>query len=867
MFVKAKMKLSTLNIAMLLALSGNTVFAADEAADTEHSAIEKIQITGSRLKGVDLEGANPVQIFDRDDLTSRGYNTLSDFLRDLPQASSAGTFTENGGVGGNDGSPAGSAGVSLRGLGSSSTLVLVNGRRVAVDSFTNGFDSFVNVNAIPMSALERVEILTDGASSVYGSDAIAGVINFILRKEVQGQEVSASYGDDTKGSDFGRYNLTYVGGFNSANSNTTVVVDYFDRKALFNSDRPIDVTFKSNTRVTVDGVDYAEDWCGDDTRNNGGRCNFDYVIQRAIQPDTSAFGATLHHVTRFDAGKEFFAEAMYQHNTGSAYDSAASFDIDIAGDSPFVPARFATANAADNSIDSIRVRSRFPERRIQDYDTTSYRVLAGIRGELADWSWETAAIYGKTDNEISHVSGYIGKDKLDAAIADGRFNPFNLGQDNSEAVLASVRELAPRKGQSEVMSLDFNIAGNLPLELWAGAVSAVFGGELRSEEISDNPAAVAQRDGIYGLGASDAKADRSQYALYSEFNLPLTDSLDAIAALRYDHYSDFGGDVNPKLSLRYRATDSLVLRASWSTGFRAPSLSQLGAGTSLTANYIDCGADQPFNGLCGDFGAQFGELEFDQETLGNTNLDAENSEAVNLGASWNLTNNLQLTLDYWRYEHTDIVDVDANTTLRACINGTAPVVSNEAALAGAFGCVIDSGDDLVFLRTGFFNVGSQQTDGIDVKLNYRLATTAAGSFDFFANASRTFSYQRQITADSPKQDLLGKLSGAAEIARPELVADFGTDWSLTSWSASLSAHYISSLGDGDFKFDNETVDSWLIFSGSLGYDISDNQSLLLSVRNLTDKKPPYASSPTNGYASSVHDWIGRLWTVRYTVRF
>lgn len=866
MIVKAKMKLSTVSMATLLALGSYASHAA-EAEKTEEEKIEKIQVTGSRLKGVDMEGANPVQIFDRDDLTSRGYSTLSDFLRDLPQASSAGTFTENGGVAGNDGSPAGSAGVSLRGLGSSSTLVLVNGRRVAVDSFTNGFDSFVNVNSIPMSALDRVEVLTDGAASVYGSDAIAGVINFILRKEVEGQEISVSYGDDTEDSNFGRYNLTYVAGINTDNSNTTLVVDYFDRKALFNSDRPIEVTFKSNTRVTVDGTDYAEDWCGDDTRNGGSRCNYDYVIQRAIQPDTQALGATVNHIYRLNDGKEFFAEAMYQHNTGSAYDSAASFDVRIDGDSPFVPARFATANALDGSVDRIRVRSRFPEQRIQDYDTTSYRLLAGLRGEWQDWSWETAATYGKTENEITHVSGYIGKAKLAAAIADGSFDPFNLGRNNSESVLASVREIAPRLGESEVMSWDFNIAGDLPVELSGGYISAVFGGEVRSEEIADRPSAVAQADGIYGLGASDAQADRSQYALYGEFNIPLLDSLDAIAAVRYDRYSDFGGDINPKLSLRFRATDDLILRASWSTGFRAPSLSQLGAGTSLTANYIDCGSDQPFDGLCGTFGAQFGELEFDQETLGNTGLDAESSEALNIGASWNLTANLQLTADYWRYDHNDIVDVDANTTLRACINGTAPVVNTEAALNGAFGCVVDSGDDLVFLRTGFFNVGSQETDGLDVKLNYRLVGTAVGTFDFYANASRTFSYKRQITADSPKQDLLGKLSGAAEIARPELVADFGADWTGEAWSASLSAHYISSLGDGDFKFDNETVSSWLTLSGSVGYDITDHQSLLLSVRNLTDKAPPYASSPTNGYASSVHDWIGRLWTLRYTVRF
>ena len=866
MYVKAKMKLSTLSMAMLMASSGYAVQAAEDAVELEK--IEKIQVTGSRLKGVDMEGANPVQIFSRQDMANRGYDSVGSFLRDLPQASSAGTFTENGGVGGADGAPAGSSGVSLRGLGSSSTLVLVNGRRVAVDSFTNGFDSFVNVNSIPMSALERIEVLTDGASSVYGSDAIAGVINFILRKDVEGHEISASYGDDTKSSNFGRTNLTYVGGFNTANSNTTVVIDYFDREALFNSDRPIEVTLTSSTRTTIDGVDYAEPWCGDNTSSGGTRCRYDYVIERAIQPDTTALGATLHHNYRLSNGNEFFAEAMLQNNTGSAYDAAAAFDVDVDGDSALVPQWARDIDAQDGEVNTIRLRSRFGETRIQDYDTTSYRVLAGLRGELADWSWETAATYGKTENEITHVQGYLGKDKVAAGIASGNFNPFNLGRDNSETAFAAVRELAPRLGESEVLSVDFNIAGDLPLELSAGNISAVFGGEFRSEDIFDQPAQIAKDDGVFALGASDAKADRTQYAAYAEFNVPLSDNLDLIAALRYDHYSDFGGDVNPKLSLRYRATDDLIMRASWSTGFRAPSLSQLGAGESLGTAYINCGAEQPFDALCGDFGASFGELELDQETLGNRGLDAENSEAVNLGFSWNLTENLQLTADYWRYEHTDIVDVDANTTLKACIAGTAPVTDNIAALNGEFGCVLDAGGDLTFLRTGFFNVGSQETDGLDVKVNYRIDTNDFGSFKLFAAGTKTFNYERQVTPDSAKEDLLGKLSGANEIARPDFVADIGTDWTLNNWSASVSAHYISELGDGDFKFGgNETVDAWLVFSASLGYDIGDNQSLLLSVRNLTDKKPPYASSPTNGYASSVHDWIGSLWTARYTIRF
>lgn len=855
-------KLSKLGLAITLAVSGQVYAQSATETNAEEQQIEKIEVTGSRLKGVDMEGANPLQVFSRDDLTRRGYDSISSFLRDLPQAS-AGTFNEIGGTSGNEGAPAGSAGVSLRGLGSSSTLVLVNGRRVAVDSFSNGADTFVNVNAIPMSAIERVEVLTDGASSVYGSDAIAGVINFILRKDVEGHEVSVMYGDDTSSHDFSRKNLTYVGGFATANSNTTVVIDYFDRNALFNKDRDVEVTFKSNTRVTIDGVDNPEPWCGNDTSNNKTRCSYDYVIQRAIQPETKNFGTTINHYYDLGDNKEFFAEAMYQRNTGFTYDAPAGLDITVPGNAAFVPAWARELNAADGNPDNnIRLRTRFPERRSQSFEAEAYRALAGLRGELGNWGYETAVSYGKSENEIRHVSGYFSRAKVREAINNGSFNPFNLGRDTPQDVITGMRDEAPRVGDSSVFSADFSVNGEL-FEMPAGTVQSVFGGEYRREKISDTPSASAAADEVYSLGASDAAASRNQFALYSEFNVPITEQLDAIIALRYDSYSDFGSDINPKLSLRYRATDSLILRASASTGFRAPSLSQIGAGKSLGFNYISCLPGQPFQPFCG---SQPVEVGYDEERVGNKELDAEKSRALNIGMSWNLTDNLQLTADYWRYRHTDIVDYDSITTLRGCLNGSAPVTSSEAALGDAFGCVVVN-NELVFLRTGFYNIGSQETDGIDVNLNYRLDTDY-GNFKFYATGTKTFNYKRQLTPDSAKEDLLGRLSGANEIARPDLVADVGADWRLGDWSASLSAHYISELGDGDFRFGgNETVKAWTTLSGSLSYDISDAQSLSLAVRNLTDKAPPYASSPTDGYASAVHDWVGRLWTLRYTLRF
>ncbi|NQD35907.1 TonB-dependent receptor [Permianibacter sp. IMCC34836] len=860
---KHKKDKHTLYHAIALALLGaGSAYAADDAKPVDENA-ERVEVTGTRLKGVDMEGASPVIDIDREELEKRGYDSVGEFLKDLPQTSSAGTFSEAGGIAsGTRGQPAGSAGVSLRGLGSSSTLVLINGRRVAVDSFTNGFDSFVDVNSIPMSAIDRIEVLTDGASSIYGSDAIAGVINFILRKDYTGQEISVMYGDDTAKDDFGRYNLTYVGGFATEKSNTTVVLDYYDRNALMNSDRPIDVTLYSSTRVTIDGVDHPEPWCGDDQSNGGTRCRYDYVSQRAIQSDTENLGFTLSHTYDLGEGSEFFAEVMYQRNEGHAYEAPSSFSTWVPAGSATIPQWALDIDALDGNADDIRVRSRFPDLRTQEFEDTTYRALAGLRGTIGNWDWESGLAIGKAESTIRHVAGFYNIDAVDAAADNGTFNPFNLGRDNSEATLASLRETAPRTGESEVKTWDFRFNGDL-FALPAGPVKAALGGEYRTEDMFDKPSALAQADGIYGLGATEAEADRKQYAVYGEFLLPMTSSVDVITAFRYDHYSDFGSDVNPKVSLRWKATEDLIFRASWSTGFRAPSLSQLGSGTTLGSNFIDCGPSAAFGALCGTVGNPAGELEFDQETLGNTGLDAETSVARNVGVSWNITNDLQVTLDYWRYTHEDIVDVDANTTLRQCVDGSAPVVADPDDLNGGFGCAVDANGDIFFLRTGFFNVGKQETDGYDVNIKYKL-----DNYRFFFSASKTLSYERQIAPDQPNEDLLGRLSGENEIGRPELVADFGVDWASDSWNWSLSGNYTDELGDGDFQYDDHpTVDAWLVWNASVGYDFSESSHVTFAVRNLTDEEPPFASSPTSGYAASVHDFFGRVASVRYTQSF
>jgi iron complex outermembrane receptor protein len=212
--------------------------SAQTETTTENDSIEKIEVTGSRLKGVDLEGAQPLVVISSDDIKKSGANTIFDLLKDVGQLRGGeGTFSTSESGATSTSTPAGQAAASLRGLGPASTLTLINGRRVAASSFAAGTQNFVDVNSIPLAAIERIEVLATGASAIYGADAVAGVINYILKKDYEGVELNASYGDSMASSDESRRNLNLVVGQQVAGGQLTVFADYFDRNAFSAQDR------------------------------------------------------------------------------------------------------------------------------------------------------------------------------------------------------------------------------------------------------------------------------------------------------------------------------------------------------------------------------------------------------------------------------------------------------------------------------------------------------------------------------------------------------------------------------------------------------------------------------------------------------
>ena len=710
-----------------------------------------------------------------------------------------------------------------------------------------------------------------------------------------GQRASLMYGNDTSSTDATRANAYYVGGFNTEKSNTLVMVDYFGRNAIMNTDRPVEVTFWADNfyyNRDYPNNDFATPNCASNTTvptEYGEACRFDYVSARPIQSDKEQLGLTLTHRYNISDSTEFFAEVMYQDRSGHAYQSPSRLRFDLPWDYAHNP-----TEVIDNLLDEggypgdrIRLNEYTPERRVLEYSTQTSRLLAGLRGSAGEWAWESSLSYGKVDNNDQYAEGYYSRDAVADAVFAQSINPWDWSA-NDPASLQALRGQAERNGESELTTLDLQFNGDL-FALPAGSVAAVFGMEYRDETVTDEPSQSLIDDDLFGTSITSAKGSRDAYAVFGELLFPLTEQFDLTVSGRYDDYGAGVGDTfNPRVAARWKANEDLIFRASWGTAFRAPSIVQINAGVTTYDGYLACSPSDPYVSLCGDDGRARSEWTFDSTYQGNPNLQPEESESLNVGVSWNATADLQFTMDYWSYSFEQVINEGDSYTMDLCLRGELPMVNDAGDLNGGFGCVVD-GDptdpldrSLVELRSSIFNAAAEETDGVDFRAKWRMAETETGVFKLNVIGARTLSYERQDSLTQPYQNLLGALETSREIGRPEWVFDTTVSWESEQWDIALSAHYTSELKDGDFAKlpgadgirgtgDDEpwerTIDAWLTWDMSLNYDISRDQWLTLNVRNLTDEEPPFAASPTKGYASDVHNFYGRNYGIRWVMQF
>ena len=904
----------------------DTIETTTETKTDAGMTLGTVVTTGSRIRGLAEDGAVQALSIDREAINETGAGSLIEVLKELPQTGGGrGTFsTSTAGALSGD-TPPGAASVSLRGLGASSTLTLINGRRASITSFAQGQENFIDVNAIPLAAIERVDVLPSGASAVYGADAVAGVVNYILRDDFDGFEVQASYGNSTAGTDEGKLNLNAVWGHSDDRQSLLFVADYYKREALFDRDRDFTATsvrpsqqgffpsfndlflmFFDQTEEPADGGCAADDF---GFGNFGEFCEVNTNAFVATDDELESIGLMGAYTFQINDQLTWFNDVLWSTNESNGTSSPANFSrIPVNPENPFFSQALIDDIVEEANFDNpgtvysdffgfpIFAWGKVPEPRAVTVESETLRLTSGLTFEADNgWTYEAAFVYGQNESTQSGLSGLYRTAEFEDALqgnlcSDGSrvdalggeacedgglttlwYNPFGGQTSQDQAVLDAIVTQAERNGESSLFQFDVSASGDL-FTFNGNQVKGAFGAEFRSEELTDIPsgdavATNANPDPIVGFSSTSADAERTQWAAFAELYVPITDQFDVQLAGRFDSDEDFGDDFNPKVAFRYQPIESLIFRGNWSTSFRAPSLAQTGAGVRLTSFSVDCSITPE---ACDGDATADGESLLSEE-LGNVNLQAEDAESWSLGVVFEPNADFSLGLDYWNIRHEDLVGIDEDDFIRRALAGEFTVidVANGALATGTPGLEIDRGF-VTDAHIPLTNLGFQETSGLDLTATKYVDLGKHGDLAILADAGYLFEFDRQASPASPV------VEEAGEFTYPELTATARLRWSKGPWRTSVAARYTSSYRDdpssrtlqaaidsGLVDAEYEDVEAWTVFNASVSYDFLENSFVQLTVDNVFDEDPPLALGTGANVDHFNHNSLGRFVTLRF----
>ncbi|WUR14559.1 TonB-dependent receptor [[Empedobacter] haloabium] len=641
--MKHKLVLKQCSLAVALALGSSPLLAQDAATDTQ--APQRVVITGSNLKRIDSETATPVQVVKKEEITRMGVNTVKELMDTLTSADRNALSD----VGGSNSFASGASSVSLRGLGKQSTLVLLNSRRVAPYALADYNEVFTNLDTLPLDAVERVEILRNGGSAIYGSDAVAGVINIITRSDYKGVQARASHNQSTKNSQIHESTVALTGGMGDLSTdryNVLANVEVYRRNA-------------TNWRSMVDDINpaYGEKFSavapgsgqmfgergapstfsypgniigqgalpGCETKNAAGLCVYDRFSRFQAQPSANRVNALVSGKLAISDTLEGFAEVLYSHTKTDYMSAYATYDstgsTSIWGDPrtgeqrTFTYRNLPATHPLNTTGDEAPLRYRFADD--PGYRTTSsdqYRVLAGLRGNLGNYDWEAAAgVMGSKTKDRSRggffsLSGFqqvIGATDEDTVDPQFFNRGYRLGQTNTPEVLNLLFPENGYDGKITQTFVDGKISGEVG-KFMGNPVNVAVGGEIRHEKFAINPTANLMAGDIVSNGASMANASRTNSSVFTEANLKPFNSLELTGAVRIDKFKDVKAHASPKLSARWEATPQLMVRGTWESGFRAPNLTESAQSTkfSFSNGEADPKRCDPAQRLANDLRAQ-----------------------------------------------------------------------------------------------------------------------------------------------------------------------------------------------------------------------------------------------------------------------
>lgn len=843
------------------------------AGQTEDSSTdEEIIVTGTRIRGAVPAGSNLLTL-DREDIEQTGRSTVADVVSTLPQnfPGAQGEATQLGASDSRRNVSFGST-VDLRGLGADATLTLVNGRRLA----PAGFGNFVDVSAIPVSAVRRVEILADGASATYGADAVAGVVNIILRDDFEGAETALRYGGATEGGpeDVGFSQLlgtSWRGGSVMAGYEYRHRSDLLAAERWFTSDsdlRPWGGTNFSGTssnpgnitRVGATNVVLAIPEGQDGTSLSQadllvGVRNFQNSTEgQSLLPDQESH--SLFAAARQELGAlTLSAEVLASERTAFAYSRQLNANLTVPETN-----YYRQLNGLFPGQGNLIIAYNLDADLGPTWYETQARALSTVLGAQYELprNWLVEVNFGYAQHDDESIQGNIyDSGTLNAALASSNistaFNPFADGSNSAPSVLEGITYESLNGSSTDITSFGFRADGPL-WRLWGGELRAAFGVEQRRETFEYYSR--QRRPSGITTTAPFLPGDRTTDAVFAEIfapvvgpenDVPFVHDFTLSLSLRHEAPSDFGATTVPKIGVSWALSEDFALRGTWGESFKAPQFQQMLGSTVGTLSTATATQD-PFatNGSTGVL------------LLGgsNRNLEPEQATTWTAGFDYNPSwlNGFELSATYFDINFIDRIG-NAGSVLAALANPSGfegvfirnPTADQIATYLGYANQVVGTmpADGIEVIWDGrLVNLATQRTRGIDFNTAFA-HQTPFGELRWFANASLLLQHERRATPAAAPLDLRDTIFNPVDFR-----GRVGALWSNDGWSALAAMNYVDDYRD-NISTPNREINEWITWDVRLAHtwreDGEPGLQIALNVQNLFDEDPPFANNPV-GYA-------------------
>ena len=904
----------------LLLAFGSTLLAVAPGAFAQDTTVQRVEITGSSIKQIDAETSVPVTIIKADDLKKQGVTTVEQMLQTVSAMQTSQNTSQQVGS-----SSAGASFADLRGIGPNKTLVLLNGRRIA----NNAFDSSApDLNMIPFAAIERIEVLRDGASALYGTDAIGGVINFITRSDFRGGTITLGAESPQKA---GGSNHTANAGFGAGDldkdgMNVFGFVDYSKTAHIGGTQRPFNTRLFGGLSASSFPANYGQLQTGNPLAATG--CNGPNLTPDAASPldcreTTSSFvdyvpatermSGLLSAHFKINDKTTFGLEAFASHDKTSSQIAPVPYGAlyvnrllpdgtpnpnypgnpgnsvvpNITLDPTYTKAGVVCAPGDDAAAGDcvagvnpgfvkIGWRDLASGPRLDISTNDQLRVLSTLNGTLGEWDYD-AGISLNTNRVNESVAGYTNGDIINDGFINGVLNPFGA---QSAAGTALIRSAAVngllQSAKGDVQTIDGHASRDLGDWFHTGRPAAVaIGAEARHEKFHQAALPVLAAQVVSSTGVdpnTDNGGSRKVYAGYVELQVPVLKSLDFTLSGREDHYSDFGNTFNPKVSFRFQPVKAILVRGSFSTGFRAPSLYDLYSAAVFTNtpgpedNPLTCPGGNPTAGhSSGDNCNQ----QFMVKVAGTPGLRPEKSKNATLGLVLEPANDVTLGLDLWSITTKHQIGTYAADDVFA--------VGNLSKYGGLFhpnaaGELSTDGSQCPGSNCGFVdfstkNLGGVVTNGMDISAQYRLRAGGVGNFAFTLQSSYVHKYEFQTEEGGVYNNNVGVYADSSSQVVFRWQHNATVNWTQGPFAVGLAGHYKSGYLD---EGGGRKVSNYATFDLYGSYQMPKGFGLTVGVRNVFDRDPPFSLNDNTfqaGYDPRYTDPTGRAYYVQGTYSF